>query len=244
MRRVVSLYRSSVGKKILMALSGLILIGFLIAHMAGNLKIFWGPDSFNGYAEWLRGVGYPLLPHMAGLWMVRILLLLAVVIHVIAAVQLWRMSQRARRHGYQREKSLAFSYASRTMRWGGVILLLFIVYHILHFTTGHAYFSGEFVKEDVYGNFIRTFRNPLVLGVYVVAQAALCLHLYHGTWSVFQTLGANHPKYNRWRRPLAAVLALVLFIGFIVPPILVMAGVVGAEVPSARAAAPVLGQEG
>ena len=222
MRRAVSLYRSSVGKKILMAATGILLVGFLVLHMFGNLKIFWGPEAYDHYAEWLRDPLAPLVPPGVALWIFRIVLLAAVILHIVAAVQLWRMSGRARQHRYQKLDELSFSYASRTMRWGGVIVALFVVYHILHFTTGQAH--GAFVHGAVYDNFVYAFANPLVWGVYFVAQAALCLHLYHGVWSFFQTLGLSHPRYNRWRRPLAGIVAIGLFVGFMLPPTLVLAG--------------------
>jgi succinate dehydrogenase / fumarate reductase, cytochrome b subunit len=125
--------------------------------------------------------------------------------------------------GYTKFQDLSDSYASRTMRWGGVILFFFVVYHILHFTTGQAHV--DFVAGDAYRNYVVAFQSPLIFGVYLLAQTALCFHLYHGVWSVFQTLGLNHPKYNHLRRPFAVVFALVVFIGFMTPPTLVLAGV-------------------
>ncbi|MGD2070970.1 MAG: succinate dehydrogenase cytochrome b subunit [Gemmatimonadota bacterium] len=236
MRRVVSLFRSSVGKKILMALTGVILVGFIVAHMFGNLKVFYGPEAFDHYAEWLRDPLSPLVPPMWGLWIFRIVLLGAVAVHIWAALSTWLTSRAARRHGYRKEKSLSFSYASRTMRWGGVIVFLFVVYHILHFTTGQAH--SDFRQGEVYHNFVVAFRHPLVLLAYLVAQGALCLHIYHGVWSVFQTLGANHPRYNAYRRPLAAVVALLVFAGFMAPPVAVSAGLIGQEVPMQAATGP------
>jgi succinate dehydrogenase / fumarate reductase cytochrome b subunit len=224
MQKVASLHRNSVGKKILMALSGIVLVGFLVLHMLGNLKLFAGESGFNAYAGFLREVGYPALPHSGALWTMRIGLLVAVGVHIWAALSLWRTSHAAREQRYARNKDLSFSYASRTMRWGGVIVGLFIVYHILHFTTGQAH--HDFVPHDAYHNFVTAFQIPWIVLVYVIAQAALCLHLYHGVWSLFQTLGANHPRYNRYRRPLAAVLSIGIFVGFVVPPILVLASVV------------------
>jgi succinate dehydrogenase / fumarate reductase, cytochrome b subunit len=224
MQKVATLYRSSVGKKILMAVSGIVLVGFIVVHMLGNLKVFQGDSSFNAYAEFIREVGYPALPHQGALWLIRIALLVAVAVHITMAVQLWQMSSAARERRYQKNKDLSFSYASRTMRWGGVIILLFLVYHILHFTTGQAH--PDFVLHDAHHNFVTAFQVPWVVLVYVVAQAALCLHLYHGVWSLFQTLGANHPRYNRYRRPFAAALAIGVFVGFVVPPIMVLARVV------------------
>jgi succinate dehydrogenase / fumarate reductase cytochrome b subunit len=223
-QRVASLYRSSVGKKLLMAASGVILFGFIVLHMLGNLKIFGGAESLDGYARFLREVGYPAIPHQSALWATRILLLVALVVHAVAAFQTWAMSRNARPLGYRRNDDLSFSYASRTMRWGGVIILLFVVYHLLHFTTGQAH--PDFVHGGVYHNFVVAFQNPVVLVAYLIAQAALCLHLYHGLWSATQTLGANHPKYNRLRRPAAGLVALAIFIGFVVPPVLVTVGVI------------------
>ncbi len=229
MSRVATLYRSTVGKKVLMAVSGAVLFGFVFVHMVGNLKMLFPPDAaghyaMDVYAEYLRDFGYPLVPHAGVLWIARFVLLVAVGIHIVSAVQLARLSRAARPRGYAKEKSLSLSYASRTMRWGGVILLLFIVYHILHFTTGQAHSS--FVAGAVHRNYVVAFQSPIVYGVYFVAQLALCFHLYHGVWSFFQTLGLSHPKYNHLRRPFAVGFALVVFVGFLTPPTLVLVGVV------------------
>jgi succinate dehydrogenase / fumarate reductase cytochrome b subunit len=211
-----------VGKKFYMAVSGFILIGFLVAHMVGNLKMYMGADSFNHYAEFLREVGYPILPHMAGLWIFRVVLLVAVGLHMLSAWQVYTQSRNARGGKYTKEESLHFAYASRTMRWGGVIIAAFVTYHILHFTTGQAH--PEFVHGEAYQNVIIGFQNPLVVAFYVVALVMVTFHIYHGLWSAFQTVGANHPKYNAYRRPLALVLALLLFAGFMTVPVGVTAG--------------------
>ena len=229
MRRVATLYRTTVGKKVLMAASGVVLFGFVFVHMLGNLKMLvpadaTGHHAMDTYAEFLREVGYPLVPHNGVLWMARLVLLGAVVTHVLSAVQLAALSRAARDHGYGKEEFLGLSYASRTMRWGGVIILLFVIYHILHFTTGQAHAS--FVPGAVHANYVAAFQNPVVFLVYLVAQTALCFHLYHGVWSFFQTLGLNHPKYNRLRRLFATAFAVVVFVGFLTPPTLVLAGVV------------------
>lgn len=228
MRRVATLYRTTVGKKVLMALSGVVLFGFVFVHMLGNLKMLVPPSdghfAMDVYAEFLREVGYPLLPHGGLLWIARFVLLGAVAVHVLSAVQLAQLSRAARPSGYAREDSLSLSYASRTMRWGGVILLLFVVYHILHFTTGQAHSS--FVYGAVHQNYVNAFQNPAIFAVYLIAQSALCLHLYHGVWSFFQTLGLSHPKYNHLRRPFAAGFAIVVFVGFLTPPTLVLTGVI------------------
>ncbi len=228
MRRVMTLYRSSVGKKIMMALSGLILFGFVVGHMLGNLKAFesWdgvGPHPLDTYGQFLREFGYPLIPEYGLLWGVRIALLVAVGVHILAAVQLWSQSRSARPDRYRKEKSQVFSYASRTMRWGGVIVAAFVVYHILHFTTGTVH--PDFEYGSVYENLVIGFQNPLVSGFYVLAVGALCLHLYHGLWSVFSTLGVQNPRVDRIRRPLAAVISAGLFVGFAVVPVAVLAGI-------------------
>ncbi|MEX2467501.1 MAG: succinate dehydrogenase cytochrome b subunit [Gemmatimonadota bacterium] len=229
MRRVATLYRTTVGKKVLVAVSGVVLFGFVFVHMLGNLKMLFPPNeageyAMDVYAEFLRDFGYPLLPHAGFLWLFRLLLLAAVVVHVVTVIQLWRLSRDARQQRYGKLEDQSLSYASRTMRWGGIIVGLFIVYHILHFTTGQAH--TDFVAGAVYENFVHAFQNPLVFGVYFVAQSALALHLYHGVWSFFQTLGMNHPKYNGLRRPFAAAFSLVVFIGFLTPPTLVLTGVI------------------
>jgi len=207
-----------------MAASGIVLILFVVGHMAGNLKAFQGADAFNHYAEALREFGEPFLPRMGALWIVRLGLLAAVGLHIWAAWSLTRMSRAARSLKYRTEESLVFSYASRTMRWGGVLLLAFVVYHILHFTTGHAH--RDFVSGDPYRNLVVGFQSPLVSGAYVVSMAALGLHLYHGVWSTFQTLGLNHPRWNAYRRPLAAAVALLLFVGFVTVPVAVLIGAI------------------
>lgn len=223
MRRVMTLYRSSVGKKVLMALSGLILVGYVILHMLGNLKAFQGQEALDAYGAFLREVGYPLLPEYGMLWIVRIVLLAAVGVHIVAAVQLWAQSRRARSHGYRKEESMVFSYASRTMRWGGVIILAFVVYHLLHLTTGHAH--PDFEYGSVYDNLVIGFQSPLVTGVYLVAVGALSLHLYHGLWSVFATVGVQNRRVDRIRRPLALVVSVALFVGYAVVPLAVLAGI-------------------
>lgn len=222
MRRLTKLYASTVGKKVIMAVTGVILVLFLVAHMLGNLKAFQGAESFNVYAEGIRGVGHPFLPHEGALWVLRVVLLAAVGLHVWAAYQLYRSSRKARSVGYRKDESQVFTRASRTMRWGGLVILAFVVYHILHFTTGQAHL--DFVEGDPFHNLVSAFQHPLVATVYVVAMVPLALHLYHGIWSTFQTLGWNHPKYNHYRRPAATILTVLLFAGFVLVPVAVLAG--------------------
>lgn len=225
MRRALSLYRSTIGKKVMMAVTGVILFLFVVAHMLGNLKLFQGAEKFDAYAEFLREFGYPVLGHSQFLWMFRVLLLVAVAVHVIAAIQLTKMSHDARPVKYGRSLVPdASTYASRTMRWGGVIIAAFVTYHLLHFTVGTVH--PEFVPGSVHRNVVVGFQNRIVAGAYILTMAVLGLHLYHGVWSTFQTLGANSPRYNRYRRLLAAAVAFVLFLGFIAVPVSVLTGVV------------------
>lgn len=224
MRRVVALHRSSVGKKILMAVTGFIWFGFLVGHMAGNLKAFQGGAVFDEYAHHLRVFGEPILPRMGFLWSFRAVMLAALVVHVLLAWQTSQQSWSARRTGYRKKKSQNLTFSSGLMRWGGVLILVFIVYHILHMTTGQVHPS--FVEERAYSNLVTGLANPLVSGIYVLAMVAVALHLHHGLWSLFQTLGAHHPRYAALRRPLATVLTLVIFLGFISIPVAIVTGIV------------------
>jgi succinate dehydrogenase / fumarate reductase, cytochrome b subunit len=228
MARDFSLWGSTVGKKIAMAASGVILIGFVVGHMIGNLKVFQGAAVFNHYAEGLRTFGLPFFSTGQLLWLVRLVLLAALLVHVVAAFQLTRRSRAARAVGYTRyDNDLAFSYASRTMVWGGIIILLFVVYHLLHLTFGTAH--PNFIHGDAYHNFVVGFQSVPVSIAYILAMIPLGLHMYHGFWSMLQTLGANNPNYNRFRRPAAAALAIIVVLGNISFPIAVMAGIVGLE---------------
>jgi len=224
MRRVVSLYRSSVGKKILMAFTGFLWFGFLIGHMAGNLKAFQGAETFDEYAHHLRVFGEPILPEMGFLWAFRILMLAAFVVHAWLAWETSRQSWDARKTKYRKAKNLNFDFASGFMRWGGVLILVFVVFHILHMTTGQAH--PQFVEGAAYQNLVVGLGSPWIAGFYVLAMLAICFHLYHGVWSAFQTLGADHPKYDLLRRPFAVMVALVVFLGFISIPVSVLTGIV------------------
>lgn len=223
MHRVAQLYGSSVGKKVAMAVTGVILFLWTVGHVYGNLKAFEGAEAINAYAEHLRTMGEPLLGHGQALWAIRLLLVVALGVHVAAATQLTLQSRAARPVSYRHPPHLELSYASRTMRWGGVIILLYVVYHLMHLTWGTAH--ADFVAGDVYHNLITGFRSWPVTGVYLLATAALAFHLYHGLWSAFQTLGANHAYYNAVRRPIAAVSAIALFAGFAAVPVAVQLGV-------------------
>jgi succinate dehydrogenase / fumarate reductase cytochrome b subunit len=210
---------SSIGRKVVMAVTGAILVVFVLGHMVGNLQVYLGPEALNRYGALLRQ-----LLHGAGLWVVRAVLLAAVSLHVWSAASLTLESRRARPVGYRETKWKESTYASRTMRWGGVILLLFVIYHLLHFTTGAAH--PDFVEGDVYHNFVAGFRSVPASLVYIFAMLALGLHLRHGVWSMFQTLGVSHPRYMRLARAGAWLFAVLVVVGNISFPIAVLAGIV------------------
>jgi succinate dehydrogenase / fumarate reductase cytochrome b subunit len=249
MRRVLGLYETSVGKKVLMASTGLILFGFVVVHMLGNLKIFTGEAHFNAYAIFLRTVGDPAVPEEGLLWAFRVVLLGCVGVHIVAALQLWLTSRGARSQGYVKNDDLSFSYASRTMRWGGLIILSFVVFHLLHLTFGtvHPDFAGPghekavevvaagtvnpghgagTVKEHVnaYHNVVTGFQNLWVSLAYMVAMVFLGLHIYHGVWSVTQTLSLTGSRIKKLRRPFAAAVAAVVVLGNISIPLSILLG--------------------
>ena len=219
------LWGTMVGKKVVMAVTGIVLVGFVIAHMLGNLKIFLGAQAIDTYAAFLRTMGEPLFPYSVLLWVVRIVLLTCVALHITAAVQLTRMSRAARPHGYDTKESIATTYAARTMRWSAVILVLFIVYHLLHLTGGVVGFQpGQFRDLSVYHNVVAGFSVWYVSLFYIVAMACLCLHLDHGIWSLLQTLGWNNARTTSTLRTLSRAVALAVFVGFISVPVAVLAG--------------------
>ena len=214
MNRASRFWRSTVGKKIVMAVSGLIMIGFLILHVAGNLQIFEGANKLNTYSAFLHGPANELL------WVVRIVLIVAVAAHLVSAYQLTMLDRAARPVPYAQQKLQAATIGSRTMRVGGVLLLAFIVVHILHFTTLTVQ-PAPMVPGDVYGNAIASFRIWWVTAFYVIAMIALGLHLYHGAWSSARTLGFEQGNANPFRRPVALTLAVVLWAGFTIVPVAV-----------------------
>ncbi|MER7398626.1 succinate dehydrogenase [Streptomyces sp. NPDC000151] len=217
------LWHSTVGKKTAMAVSGIVMLLYLVAHMLGNLKIFFGAAEFDGYAHWLRTIGEPFLHHEWFLWIARVVLLAAVVVHAVAAYQLSRRDIAARPQKYVHKKKRA-SYATRTMRWGGIILGLFIVWHILDLTTLTV--NPEASPGHPYANVVATFSTWYGNVIYIVAMLALGLHIRHGFWSAAQTLGANRPGRDRVLKAVANVLALVLTVGFVAVPVSVMTGAV------------------
>ena len=222
MAQALDFSRSTVGKKILMAATGIVLVLFVVVHMIGNLKIYQGPAKFDAYAEFLREVGHPVLGHGQMLWIARVVLLLCLGVHLQAALVLYLRSRGAREVGYGKFHDLSFSYASRTMRWGGVIVLAFVVYHLLHLTLGTAH--PAFDRTSAYANVISGFRVWPVSAAYIAAMIPLGLHLYHGLWSTTQTLGAEGRRVRSWRRPLAAALAAVVVAGNVSIPVAVLLG--------------------
>ncbi len=223
-----------------MAVSGLVLVLFVLGHMAGNLKIFAGIDPATGdykiddYGRFLRAMGSEMLGHSGVLWIVRIVLLLCVVVHAVSGIQLARLNRAAKPVGYKTPNYRSANAASLTMIYGGLFLIVFIAFHILHFTTGNLHFSG-FVEGEVYANVWSAFQNVLVAGFYVVSMALLGLHLYHGTWSMFQTLGVDTPRWNKGLRTFAKGVAVALFVGFSSVPVGIAAGLLPA--PAQQSAA-------
>lgn len=223
MQRLLRFYGTSIGKKAVMAVTGLILFGYVAGHLAGNLKVYTGAEKFNAYAEFLREVGAPLFARGELLWLVRIGLLAALALHMMAALQLVLQARRARPDAYQRAVHLEDTFASRTMRSGGIVIFTFVVYHLMHLTWGTTH--PAFVSGDPYANLVRGFQSMGASVAYIVAVSVVGLHIYHGIWSSLQTLGLNQEGHARWRKASAAVAALIV-LGNISIPIAVLAGVV------------------
>src|ERR1700755_2759495 len=212
-----SLYSTAVGKKYAMAISGMVLMAFVLVHMIGNLKIYFGASALDRYSHWLRTVGEPALPEQTLLWGVRIALLVALGLHLHAAYTLTQMNRRARPVKYASKRDFAAAdFASRTMRWTGIIVLLFVAFHLLDLTWGPA--NPDFVEGDPYHNVVKSFQRIPVALVYVLANVALGVHLYHGAWSLFQSMGWTRPR----RREFAVAFAGLIVLGNISFPIAVM----------------------
>lgn len=222
--RVLSLFRSLIGKKVIMAVSGVVLLGFLAGHMYGNLKVFQGAEHFNAYAEGLRTLGAPLFGRGHLLWVARLTLLVAIFAHIWAAWAVTRASWAARPVDYKMLESVETTFAARTMRWGGVVILLYVIYHLLDLTFGRV--NPSYILGDVYHNLVSSFARPIVAWFYVAAMLVLSFHVYHGITSGCQTLGLNHPRYNHLRRLIALGFTVIVIGGFIVVPVAVQAGMV------------------
>jgi succinate dehydrogenase / fumarate reductase cytochrome b subunit len=216
MGRVGTFWRSTVGKKIVMGATGIVLVAFVVLHMAGNLQFFLGAERFNAYSHLLQHTLIELT------WILRVTLLVAVVLHVTAAVQLTRRNWAARPDGYARRKPQVSTYAARTLRWGGAYLLVFIPYHLLHFTTGTLH--PAFIKDGAFGNVVIGFQVTWVAIFYLGAMAFLALHLYHGAWAAFRTLGLARPSATPLQRRVALAVAVIVPGGFSLLPLSVMFG--------------------
>jgi succinate dehydrogenase cytochrome b subunit len=221
--RVVRFYEAPIGKKVVMALTGVILFGYVVAHLLGNLQIFAGPDQINKYAGFLHN------PANAGLlWVARSALLVAVILHIVASLQLWKLKRDARPVAYIKKDDPAANYASRTMMWSGPIVAAFVIFHVLHLTVGAVVPLQEIGPNEpnVRANVIAGFSNPAISAFYIVAMILLCMHLYHGLWSMFQSLGFSHPRYTPKLKKGAAIFAILIAVGNCSIPIAVMAGLV------------------
>ncbi len=227
MNRLWLLWDSSVGKKVIMAVTGLIMVAYLVTHVLANLLVFQGPAKINAYGVFLREVGAPVFSHEQVLWTVRIILLLSVLLHMVAAYQLTRRDWDGRPIHYATRKAVQQSFASRTMRWGGVIIALFVVYHLLDITTGTLNPHG--VHGEVYANVVADFAPErwYVTLVYTLAVVAVGFHVRHGVWSALQTLGRSSGPYQMRYKAIALVFAVVLTAGFLAVPFAVQFGLVG-----------------
>lgn len=235
MTRLTSLYRTSIGKKFIASITGLVLFLFLIGHMAGNLKSFTG-TTVNGvphidqYAHFLTVMGEPMIPAMVGLWTTRIVLLICLVLHVAVVTQLAMENAAARPVGYLHSKKIAASLPAQWMLFSGFLILAFIIVHVLHFTTGTIR-VGDFEHGRVYSNLWHSFTHPLVAIGYSIAMIFLGLHLWHGVWSMFQTWGWDNADRNRGLRIFAMTATIIIVVGFIAVPLTFLSGVMGQPVP-------------
>ena len=218
--------RTTIALKLGMALSGVVFIGFVLGHMYGNLKAFAGHDAFNEYAHHLRELGEPMLPHEGFLWIMRVGLIVALAVHVYCAVVLWRRAARARTTKYVMKKHTGAIFASRLLRWGGVTILVFLVWHLLNFTIGKVNVQGG-ETDDAYNLLVDTFDVWWLTLIYLVAMLALGAHLHHGIWSAAQTLGWTGTAAKRARaKQVAFVIALIVSVGFSLVPLGVLAGII------------------
>ncbi|MBZ5575449.1 MAG: succinate dehydrogenase cytochrome b subunit [Acidobacteriia bacterium] len=220
--KAVGFYQAPIGKKAVMAVTGVILFGYVVAHLLGNLQIYSADrQQINQYAAFLHDPS-----HAGFLWGARTFLLAAVLLHMVAATQLWIQNRSARPVRYVKKDDVPTAYAARTMIWSGPIIAAFVVFHVLHLTAGTVLPLQELGpnRPDVRANVIAGFQHPAVAGFYVLAMLLLCLHLYHGVWSMFQSVGVSHPRYTIWLKRFAALSALLIALGNISIPVAVLAG--------------------
>ncbi|MGE5646788.1 MAG: succinate dehydrogenase cytochrome b subunit [Acidobacteriota bacterium] len=235
LKKRFGLYEAYIGKKLVMAVTGVVLFGYVIGHLAGNLQIYIPPRVVDGqYVYPINNYARFLHSNPAALWAVRTLLLAAVFLHIWSALQLWLQKRRARPVGYYKKDDVPSAYASRTMMWSGPILAAFIVFHILHLTTGSVglgFREAEAGEFYAFQNLVHGFRHPAVAIAYIVAIVLLSMHLYHGIWSMFQSVGISHPRWTPVIKRFAHWFAILIAAGYISIPLAVLARVVGSEVP-------------
>jgi succinate dehydrogenase / fumarate reductase cytochrome b subunit len=225
---ILTIYRTSIGKKVIMALTGIIWIGFVFSHMFGNLKVFQGPEYFNHYAEALRELGAPFFGYMQVLWILRIVLFVSLVAHMGAAWSLYRESARARSTKYFKQATIQANPAALYIRYGAVVIIIFILIHLMQFTLGVPYIQPDFKEGDAYYNLVVGFTAFYHIWaiLYILAMIVLGFHLYHGAWSMFQTLGLNSQSYSKLLHGLSLILAIVVAGGFAIVPLAVILGIV------------------
>ncbi len=221
----LAVYQSSIGKKVIMAVTGLIMVGFVFIHMIGNLKLYLpdGGEHLDHYGHYLRVLGDPILIEGQALWMFRLVLLTAVVLHVISAFQLWGMANAARSSPYDKKKAAVATQLAMMMRLGGIVIGMFIVIHVLHLTVG---LHPQFQHGEVYHNVVTAFQQPVVALLYAAAMIPLGVHIWHGGWSLFQTLGLNNRRWKEFWKTVAALIAVLIVIGNISMPLSVLIGFV------------------
>jgi succinate dehydrogenase / fumarate reductase cytochrome b subunit len=227
---LLDLYSTAVGKKYVMAISGIAMMGFVLFHMIGNLKMYLGAEALDHYAEFLQMLLYPILPKNVMLWILRGGLITMLLLHLHAAWSLTQLNRHARPVKYQSARDYQVAkFASRTMRWTGIIVLAYLVWHLLDLTFGTVNAVGTdstFVRGEVYNNVVRSLDRPVVAAFYVIANILLGIHLFHGAWSIFQSLGWNNPRFNNWRRGFATAFATIIVVGNVSFPVAVIAGIV------------------
>jgi len=222
---LIDFYATAVGKKYVMAITGLIGVGYVLVHMIGNFKMYLGASDINHYGEWLRELLVPFFPRTVTLWLLRFVLIGALLGHLHAAYTLTLINRRARPSKYRAPREyVAANFASRTMRWSGVIVLAFLFWHLADLTWG--WWNPGFVRGDVYRNVDASLSRIPVSLLYIVANILLGIHLFHGFWSMFQSMGWNSPRFNRWRRAGAVGIATLIVAGNVSFPIAVLAGIV------------------
>jgi succinate dehydrogenase / fumarate reductase cytochrome b subunit len=221
LHKAVRFYQASIGKKAVMAVTGVVLFGYLVGHLAGNMQVYLGEDQMDKYAAFLHSM--PVL-----LWGVRALLAICVVLHITASLQLQKLKLDARPTGYVKQEAIESSLASRSMIWSGVMIAAFVIYHVLDLTTGAAS-ATQFRELRAYENLVYSFRRIPVSGFYILGMVLLGMHLNHGLWSIFQTMGFSHPRYTPVIKRVAAWVSILIAAGFISIPIAVLTGLVGSS---------------